>query len=79
MRVTVLDDYFDTLRTLDSFARLAGHDVTVWTDHRPPTSSTLRCWAEDPDRGRTPLPAGVNPLGPGPADLAPAMTYLKGS
>lgn len=33
MRVTVLDDYFDTLRTLDCFARLAGHDVTVWTDH----------------------------------------------
>lgn len=25
------------------------------------------------------LPAGVNPLGPGPADLAPAITYLKGS
>ena len=33
MRVAILDDYFDTLRTLDCFARLAGHDVTVWTDH----------------------------------------------
>jgi D-3-phosphoglycerate dehydrogenase len=33
MRVAILDDYFDTLRTLDCFARLDGHDVTVWTDH----------------------------------------------
>lgn len=33
MRITILDDYADTLRSLDCFARLAGHDVTVWTDH----------------------------------------------
>ena len=33
MRVSILDDYFDTLRTLDCFQKLAGHDVTVWTDH----------------------------------------------
>ena len=33
MRVAILDDWFDTLRTLDCFARLAAHDVTVWTDH----------------------------------------------
>ncbi len=33
MRVTILDDYVDTLRTLDCFATLAGHEVTVWTDH----------------------------------------------
>ena len=33
MKVAILDDYFDTLRTLDCFARLDGHDVTVWTDH----------------------------------------------
>ncbi|MEI9887844.1 MAG: hypothetical protein WDN08_15335 [Rhizomicrobium sp.] len=33
MRVAILDDYFDTLRTLPSFAKLAGHDVTVWNDH----------------------------------------------
>src|SRR3954453_2666724 len=33
MRVTVLDDYGDALRTLRCFATLAGHDVTVWTDH----------------------------------------------
>ncbi len=33
MRVSILDDYFDTLRTLDAFAKLAGHQVTVWNDH----------------------------------------------
>jgi D-3-phosphoglycerate dehydrogenase len=33
MRVSVLDDYFDTLRTLDCFRQLAAHDVTVWNDH----------------------------------------------
>jgi len=33
MKITILDDYFDTLRTLPSFAKLRGHDVTIWTDH----------------------------------------------
>jgi D-3-phosphoglycerate dehydrogenase / 2-oxoglutarate reductase len=33
MKITILDDYFDTLRTLDCFAKLAGHDVTIWNDH----------------------------------------------
>ena len=33
MNVTVLDDYFDTVRTLDCFAKLKGHDVTIWNDH----------------------------------------------
>ena len=33
MKVAILDDYFDTLRTLPCFAKLAGHDVTVWRDH----------------------------------------------
>lgn len=33
MKVTVLDDYFDTIRTLPCFAKLAGHDVTIWNDH----------------------------------------------
>ena len=33
MKVHILDDWSDTLRGLPSFARLAGHDVTVWTDH----------------------------------------------
>ena len=33
MRISILDDYFDTLRTLACFGKLAGHDVTVWNDH----------------------------------------------
>src|SRR5882757_4153090 len=33
MKISILDDYFDTLRTLDCFGKLDGHDVTVWNDH----------------------------------------------
>jgi D-3-phosphoglycerate dehydrogenase len=33
MKVSILDDYFDTLRTLPCFAKLARHNVTVWNDH----------------------------------------------
>jgi D-3-phosphoglycerate dehydrogenase len=33
MKISILDDYQDTLRTLDCFAKLAGHDVEVWNDH----------------------------------------------
>ena len=33
MRVAILDDWFDTLRTLPSFEKLDGHEVTVFTDH----------------------------------------------
>jgi D-3-phosphoglycerate dehydrogenase len=33
VKISILDDYFDTVRTLDCFRRLAGHDVTVWNDH----------------------------------------------
>jgi D-3-phosphoglycerate dehydrogenase / 2-oxoglutarate reductase len=32
MRITILDDYQDCVRTLDCFARLAGHDVSVFND-----------------------------------------------
>ncbi len=33
MKISILDDWFDTLRSLPCFAKLAGHDVTVWNDH----------------------------------------------
>jgi D-3-phosphoglycerate dehydrogenase len=33
MNVTILDDYFDTLRTLDFFEKLARHKIAVWSDH----------------------------------------------
>ena len=33
MKISILDDYFDTLRTLACFRKLDGHQVTVWNDH----------------------------------------------
>lgn len=33
MRIAILDDYHDTVRTLPCFAKLKGHDVTIWNDH----------------------------------------------
>jgi D-3-phosphoglycerate dehydrogenase len=33
MKITILDDYHDTLRTLPCFAKLARHEVTIWNDH----------------------------------------------
>jgi D-3-phosphoglycerate dehydrogenase len=33
VKISILDDYFDTLRTLECFGRFAGHDVTIWNDH----------------------------------------------
>lgn len=33
MRITILDDYFDTLRTLPCFRKLKGHQVDIWNDH----------------------------------------------
>ncbi len=35
MKVHILDDWFDTLRKLPCFEKLADHEVTVWTDHEP--------------------------------------------
>jgi D-3-phosphoglycerate dehydrogenase len=33
MKISILDDYHDTVRTLACFRKLAGHEVTVWNDH----------------------------------------------
>jgi len=33
MKIAILDDYFDTVRALPSFAKLKGHDVVIWNDH----------------------------------------------
>lgn len=33
MKIAILDDYFDTLRTLHCFQKLDGHGVTIWNDH----------------------------------------------
>ncbi|MFZ1194597.1 MAG: D-2-hydroxyacid dehydrogenase family protein [Pseudolabrys sp.] len=33
MKISILDDYFDTLRTLPCFAKLTGHEIEIWNDH----------------------------------------------
>jgi len=33
MKISILDDYHDTLRSLRCFSKLAGHHVTIWNDH----------------------------------------------
>ena len=33
MKISILDDYFDTVRTLPCFARLAPYQVEIWNDH----------------------------------------------
>jgi D-3-phosphoglycerate dehydrogenase len=33
MKISILDDYHDTVRTLACFSKLASHDVTIWNDH----------------------------------------------
>ena len=33
MKVSILDDYFDTLRTLPCFRKLDGYEVEIWNDH----------------------------------------------
>jgi D-3-phosphoglycerate dehydrogenase len=33
MKISILDDYHDTLPTLDCFSKLSRHDVEVWNDH----------------------------------------------
>ena len=63
MKVHILDDWFDTLRTLPGFARLSGHDVTVWTDHCTDID-TLADRLQDAEalvlfRERTPIPAAL--------------------
>ena len=38
MKVAILDDYHDTLRTLECFRKLDGLDVRVWNDHEQDTA-----------------------------------------
>lgn len=33
MNITILDDYQNVVRSLKCFAKLEGHDVTIWNDH----------------------------------------------
>lgn len=33
MKITILDDYHDTVRTLKCFSKVARHEVKIWNDH----------------------------------------------
>jgi len=33
VKISILDDYFDTTRTLPCFSKLNGHEVEIWNDH----------------------------------------------
>jgi len=35
MKIAILDDYHDTLRTLECFKKLEGHEIMIWKDHAP--------------------------------------------
>ncbi|HXH81410.1 MAG TPA: D-2-hydroxyacid dehydrogenase family protein, partial [Candidatus Tectomicrobia bacterium] len=61
MKITILDDYQDTIRTLRCFAKVTGHDVTIWNDHTKDVD-TLAARLKDTEalallRERTPIRA----------------------
>jgi len=39
MKITILDDYSDTVRTLACFQKLDGHQVDIWNDHMQDTDA----------------------------------------
>ena len=42
MKISILDDYHDTLRTLNAFGKLAGQEVTIWNDHVQDTEALAK-------------------------------------
>jgi D-3-phosphoglycerate dehydrogenase len=74
VKISILDDYFDTLRTLPCFRKLDGHEVTVWTDHVQDTD-TLAARLKDTEvlvliRERTQIQAGL-------LDRLPALRLIS--
>jgi D-3-phosphoglycerate dehydrogenase len=47
MKISILDDYHDTLRTLACFAKLAGHEVKIWNDHVQDTDALAERLKDD--------------------------------
>ena len=63
MNIAILDDTYDIVRTLPSFARIKSHAVTVWQDHTKDID-ILAGRLRDTEvlmllRERTPIPAGL--------------------
>ena len=42
MKIVILDDYQDVVRTLSAFDKLKGHDVTIFNDHTKDTDALAR-------------------------------------
>ncbi len=42
MKISILDDYHDTLSSLPCFAKLKGHEVSIWTDHVQETEALAK-------------------------------------
>ena len=63
MKITILDDYQDTIRTLNCFGKVAGHDVTIWNDHTKDVDVLARRLADTEVlvliRERTPIQAAL--------------------
>src|SRR3954470_24961868 len=63
MKVTILDDWQDTIRTLPAYKKVADHDVTIWKDHSKDVN-VLADRLKDTEvlcliRERTPIPAAL--------------------
>lgn len=61
MKITILDDYQNMVRTLACFTKVAGHDVNIWNDHTKDVD-TLTARLKDTEalvliRERTPVRA----------------------
>jgi D-3-phosphoglycerate dehydrogenase / 2-oxoglutarate reductase len=63
MKIAVLDDWQRTIPTLDCFSKVAGHDVTVWTDHTKDVDALAERLKDTEAlcliRERTPIPAAL--------------------
>jgi len=63
MKVTILDDYHDTLRTLACFSKLNGHEVAIWNDHVQDTDALAERLGDTEAlvliRERTKIPAAL--------------------
>src|SRR5436309_2806387 len=42
MKISILDDYHETIRTLACFRKLDGYDVTIWNDHVQDTDALAK-------------------------------------
>jgi len=54
MKISILDDYQNAVRTLACFPKLAGHQVTVWNDHTKGTDLLALRFAgiDAPEKGQ---------------------------